>query len=133
MSVKDKIPHITDAEWPIMQVLWQADSATAAEIVREVTKQRGTSMRTVKTLIRRLMEKGAVEYKVDERDSRVYHYHAALDRDAVVKQKSNNLLRMAYNNEPSGLLLHFMRDYKLTDNEINMLEQILKAKKDEKE
>lgn len=128
-----KFPHITDAEWPIMQTLWQNDSATAAEIVSEVTKQRGTSMRTVKTLIRRLIEKGAVGYDVDERDSRIYHYHAMLDRDTVVKEKSNNLLKMVYGNEPSSLLVHFMRDCKLTSNEINMLEQILEAKKDEKE
>lgn len=132
MAIQENIPHITDAEWPIMQVLWQTDSATAAEIVGEVTKQRDISMRTIKTLIRRLIEKGAVNYRVDEYDSRVYHYHATLEKDIVVKKKSSKLLETVYGNNPSNLLVHFLRDNKLTNDEITMLEQILDAKKDEK-
>jgi hypothetical protein len=48
--------NITEAEWPIMSLLWKKGTATSAEIVQEIQRGRDVSMRTVKALINRLVE-----------------------------------------------------------------------------
>ncbi len=80
--------NITEAEWPIMKVLWLRPTATAAEIVAEVTGERAVAMRTIKTLIRRLVAKNAVGFEVDEHDSRLYHYRALVSKEEAMEEKN---------------------------------------------
>lgn len=51
---------ITDAELEVMEVLWQGEDLTLAQVKEGVTARKGWSGDTVKTLLRRLLEKGAV-------------------------------------------------------------------------
>jgi len=111
-----------------METLWDKGSATAAEIVEIVTSQRPAAMRTVKTLIRRLIAKGLVAFTVDEHDSRVYHYRALISREAGVTDKNHALLGLVYNNDVGELLANFARSADLTGEEISRLRKILEDK-----
>ena len=126
-----KSPDITEAEWPIMKVLWERDSATASEIVEEVTRERPVSMRTVKTLIRRLVAKDMIAFTVDERDSRVYHYRARLSREEGLARKNQTLLNLVYDNNPGELLAHFVKNANLDKKEIAELQALLRRKLEE--
>ena len=88
-------------------------------------------MRTVKTLIRRLMAKKAVDFRVDERDSRIYHYRALVSKEDIVGSKGSNFMGLVYGNDPLEMLTGFVTDAKLSKAEIEKLEAILKAKKAE--
>lgn len=122
---------ITEAEWPIMKVLWAKDMATAAEIVDSVTRARKVSMRTVKTLIRRLIAKGLVAYAVDEHDARVYHYRALISREEGVRDKNLSLLNLVYEGKAGDLLAHFVENATLSSGEIDRLRRQLDEKKAE--
>lgn len=130
MTVKGKI-NISEAEWPIMEKLWSVPTATAAQIVDAVTRVRQISMRTVKTLLRRLIAKGAVGYELDPRDARVYHYLALLRREEVVERKNKSFLEQLYGNSVSGMLAHFIKNSDLTQVEIAALKEILARKEKE--
>ena len=59
--MKAKSP-ISDAEAEVLGVLWSADSpVTTAEICRQISEKKGWDRSTVRTLIRRLVEKRAIE------------------------------------------------------------------------
>ncbi len=122
---------ITEAEWPIMEKLWQGPTATAAAIVKEVTGGRQISMRTVKTLLRRLVAKGAVGYEVDPRDSRVYHYKALLRREEVLARKNEFFLDQLYGSSVSEMLSHFIKNSNLSREEIEGLKAVLAGKEKE--
>lgn len=111
-----------------MEVLWRQGSATASEIVDEVTARREVAMRTVKTLIRRLIAKKLVGFTVDEHDSRIYHYQPLITREAGVADKNQSLLDMVYNNDVGELLANFVRGSELTGQEIENLRRILAEK-----
>ncbi|UQZ89996.1 CopY/TcrY family copper transport repressor [Deltaproteobacteria bacterium Smac51] len=125
--MKEKI-NITEAEWPIMEVLWLRPTATAAEIVEQVTSSRQVSMRTVKTLIRRLIAKDAVAFEVDAHDSRIYHYRALVLRPEVMEGKNKSFLGQLYGNSVSEMLSHFITNSDLKKEEIEHLQAILKQK-----
>ena len=128
MNTMEKTYNITESEWPIMLVLWERGSATAAEIVAEVTSGRDVSMRTIKTLLRRLIAKKAVAYAIDPDDSRIYHYRPIVSRDAAVRQKSRSFLAQVFQNRVSDLLVNFVQEGDLSDEEIKRLQDILKKK-----
>jgi predicted transcriptional regulator len=120
--------NITESEWPIMRVLWDKGTATASEIVETVMGERDVSMRTIKTLLRRLIAKRAVAFDVDADDLRVYHYRPLIPRDAAVRQKSDNFLTQIYQNNIGDLLAHFVKSDDISEDEIRKLQELLKAK-----
>lgn len=124
-------PRITEAEWPIMKFLWERGSATAAEIVAEVEKTRPVSMRTTKTLIRRLISKGMVGYSVDEKDSRVYHYRPLITQAEGVGEKNQAILDLVYEGKAGELLAHFVENARLDAGEIDRLRALLDKKRGE--
>ncbi len=123
--------RITEAEWPIMEKLWKNATATAAEIVEEVTRNRPVAMRTVKTLLRRLVAKDAVGYEVDPRDSRVYHYRALVTREEALARKNVNFLDQLYGSSVSEMLSHFIQTSDLSREEIEDLKAVLARKEQE--
>jgi len=123
--------QITGAEWPIMEALWNGGTLTAAEIVHAVTARTGSSMRTVKTLLRRLVAKGAVRYTVDAHDARVYHYTPAVRREACVERRAQALLGPVFAQDSGEMLLHFIRDARLSRTEIERLEALLQKKRED--
>src|SRR5690349_21414521 len=54
------IPQISDAEWEVMKAVWEAAPLTAGEVVERVEAEQKWKPRTVKTLLNRLVKKGAV-------------------------------------------------------------------------
>lgn len=120
--------NITEAEWPIMCVLWEKGTCTSAEIIEEVMREKEVTKRTLKALLNRLLAKKIVSYTRDEVDSRVYHYEALVSRDAAVKSKSSSFLGMVYDNNPVSLLTNFVRSAKLSPDDITRLYALLKEK-----
>lgn len=127
--MEGKGANITEAEWPIMAFLWRRETATAAEIVDEVLRDRDISMRTVKSLLGRLVAKGAVAYTVDPADARVYHYRAAVARDEAVGAKKRVFLGTVFDNNPLDLLAHFVNEADLSPRDLDELRAILDKKR----
>jgi len=114
-----------------MEVLWGRESATAAEIVAEVVRDRPVAMRTVKSLIRRLIAKRMVGFTIDGHDSRVYHYRPLISKREGVEHKNRSLLDLVYNNDVGELLANFVRNADLSRSEIEQLQRLLKEKQGE--
>lgn len=127
-----KKPNITEAEWPIMEVLWEKRTASSSEIIDKVTQNHHISARTVKALINRLLTKKAITFSRDEHDARLYHYWAAVSRNDLTKEKNKSLLSMVYGNNPMKLLTRFVRDAKLSPEEIAELHELLDEKDNRK-
>lgn len=120
---------ISQAEWPIMDALWDKGTATAAELVAAVSAGRDISMRTIKTHIRRLVDKGAVGYAIDPGDSRIYHYRPLVTRAEAVQTRKHSILGDLFGSDPAALLDHFVEDGSLTDEEFAKLQRLLRRKR----
>src|SRR5206468_1477883 len=53
-------PRISDAEWQVMQVVWERKAATAAEVIAALAGRTGWQHRTIRTLLARLVDKGVL-------------------------------------------------------------------------
>ena len=79
--MKKKIPNIAESEWRVMQVLWGSGPLTANDVVNALSGEVKWKPRTIKTLISRLVKKGAV--KVTEEGYR-YRYSAAVNESTCI-------------------------------------------------
>ncbi len=121
------IPHITDAEWEVMKVLWAGAPRTANEIVQMLEGARDWNPKTVRTLIKRLTEKGAVGY---EADGRIYRYYPLVQEEECVKSETRSFLKRVYGGAMRPMLAHFIRDEQLSREDLDELRKLLDERKD---
>ena len=124
--MKKELPRISDSEWRVMQVLWEHGPQTANDVVNVLSGEVNWKPRTIKTLISRLVKKGAV--KVTEEGYR-YRYSAAVDESACVRSETKTFIRRVYQGTMTPALARFLEDANLSDQEIEDLQKILDKKK----
>ena len=85
-----KLPKISESEWLVMQVLWSKSPLTANEVVKALTGRTKWKPKTIKTLITRLMKKGALKFK---KQGRKYMYYPAVSKDECVHMERRSFVR----------------------------------------
>ncbi len=114
--------QITDAEWEVMQSVWEADDQTPAEIIARVQPLRERSHRTIRTLLARLVDKGAVTVRVDGSQ---YLYSAAVSRDDCVRAAAKSFSQRFFAGDLKSLLMHFVERESLSEQEASELRERL--------
>ena len=106
---------IADAELPIMKVLWEKGTITSPEIFKDMEGNKST----LKTLLQRLVTKGAVS--VDETSPRAYLYTAVLSESEYVSTQSKSFVEKVFDGNINKMLLNFIKEEKVTKEEIQHL------------
>jgi BlaI family penicillinase repressor len=125
-----RLIQISDAEWVVMEVLWRSGNATAADVIAHLADVKTWNHRTVRSLITRLVEKGALEARPA---GHRYAYRPAVRRDKCVRQESQSFLEKVFAGDAAELLVHFVRHAKITPQEIERLRKLLDEKQSENE
>ncbi len=120
-------PPITDAEWEVMNVLWDRAPLTAIEVADAVAGRTQWHPKTVKTLLGRLVRKGVLRYRTE---GNRYVYSPAIPRQRYVRQESASFLDRVFGGETAPMLLHFVRNTRLSAEEIEELRRILDEKQE---
>ena len=118
--------RISGAEHQIMEVLWRDSPLTAAEVYARVPREREWSDRTVKTLLGRLLAKGALSH---EEEGRRYLYRPAVAREDYVARESRALLDRLFGGSVSPLVAHLAARDDLSPRDIAEIEALLNALK----
>ena len=123
-----KLPKISESEWLVMRVLWSKGSLTANEVVKALTGKTKWKPKTIKTLITRLMKKGAVKF---EKEGRKYRYYPAVSQAECVRMERRSFVRRVYGGTTRPMLAAFLEDAKLSAEDISELRKILEQKEGE--
>lgn len=115
-------PKISEAEWDVMNVVWEDHPITAQDVYDQLQARTGWALRTVKTLLARLVKKGALGYEVD---GKRYRYHARVNREECVRAESASFLQRVLAGSASPALAYFVREGRLSPQEIQELRELL--------
>lgn len=118
--------RISDAEHAVMEVLWDESPLTAQDVTERVDPSRAWSAATVKTLLGRLLGKGAVQHEVD---GRRYLYSPAVAREDYVAGESRKLIDRLFGGKLTPLVAHLAERDELSRQDIDEIEALLKALK----
>ena len=116
------VPQISDAEWDVMKVVWDRQPVPASDVVERLAAERGWAPRTVKTMLNRLVAKGALAYDVE---GKRFLYRATVKRDACVRHESRSFLSRVFGGAVAPAVVHLLEHSKLTPDEIEQLRQVL--------
>ncbi len=115
--------RISDAEHAVMEVLWIKSPLSAQDIAAGCAKAQGWSLPTVKTLLSRLVTKGAVRTKSE---GRKFLYTPLIERTDYVAGESGRLINRLFGGRLSPLVAHFAEHEKLSAKDIEEIEALLK-------
>ena len=126
LSGKSKPERISEAEFAVMEALWELSPMSAAEVCDTVCAERGWSMPTVKTLLSRLVTKKAI---ATEPDGRRFLYSPLIQREDYLGTESRRLVDRLFGGSAAGLFAHLAEQEALDDSDIAKIEQLLKELK----
>ncbi|WP_394727952.1 BlaI/MecI/CopY family transcriptional regulator [Altererythrobacter sp. GH1-8] len=118
--------RISEAEYAVMEVLWQKSPATAFDVSNAIAFDRGWSLATVKTLLGRLVQKGAIATRPD---GRRYLYSPLIERADYVGGESRRLVDRLFGGSAAGLFAHLAEQEALTEDDLAKIESLLKELK----
>ena len=118
--------RISDAEHAVMEVLWDEAPLAAADVAERVGPERGWSVKTVKTMLSRLLAKGALAH---EEEGRRYLYRPTISREDFVARESSKLLDRMFGGRVTPLVAHLAERDRLTAKDMEESEALLNALK----
>ena len=121
--------QISEAESVVMEILWQRSPRYADDVVAELSDTRQWAEPTIKTLLNRLLKKGAVRAA---KEGRRYRYHAVLRRADWVDGQSRGLLDRLFGGRVAPLVAHFNEQQTLSRKDIAELRRLLEGLDDER-
>ena len=123
---ESKPERISEAEHAVMEVLWDKNPATAADVSDALADQRGWSLATVKTLLGRLVQKQAISASPD---GRRYLYAPLIARSDYIGTESKRLVDRLFGGRAASLVAHLADQEALTEDDLAEIEALLKELK----
>lgn len=119
----NQIPRISEAEWEVLKVLWASSVPMSAnEVIDKLSEYTDWSPKTVRTLLTRLVQKEAV---LINQTGKVYTYVPLVDEEQCVQAETQSFLKRIYGGALKPMLVHYLKEEKLTKDDIEELKNIL--------
>jgi BlaI family penicillinase repressor len=124
-----EIPKISEAELEIMKVLWEKSPQTANEVIDMLEEKMDWKPKTIRTLINRLVQKEALTYHQEK--GRMYEYYPLVSQESYIQVETKSLLKRFCGASFKPLIVNFLKEEKLSSEDINELKQILEEKNEQ--
>lgn len=118
-------PSISEAEFQVMKVIWGKSPVSTTEVVTELEKTTDWKPKTIQTLLSRLVKKDVLSFK---REGRVFVYTPLVKESDYLSQESDSFLKRFYNGTLNAMVVNFLDQDGLSDDEIERLREILEKR-----
>lgn len=127
MAKQRVIPKISETEWEVMRVVWLRHPVTAAEIIERLeAADPSWHPKTARTLLARLVKKGAIDY---EADGKSYVYAPRVTEAECIAAAGQSFLERVFGGALKPMLAHFVEQTPLSAEDVQELEELLRKKK----
>jgi len=114
--------QISEAESIVMEVLWRGSPRSSEEVIAELSREQDWQASTIKTLLGRLVKKGAVAVA---KSGRRFSYSPVLTREAWVRGQSSSLVERVFDGRLAPLIAHFTETHKLSRKDLAEVKRLL--------
>lgn len=120
--MNDLASRISTSELAVMEVLWELGEPAPIALIRSrLEEERGWDGSTIKTLLRRLCEKGAVQ---GEKQG-VFYYRPLLSREDYQSWSTQSLIQRVYRGSARELVASLVQADQLTAQDLEELRALL--------
>ncbi|MFD1206240.1 penicillinase repressor BlaI [Sporosarcina contaminans] len=124
-----EIPNISESEWEVMNVLWDKAPLTANDVITSLQERTDWKPKTVRTLLDRLVHKKVIGVN---KDQRVYTFFPLYSQDECQRAEARSFVKRIYGGTLKSMLVQFVEDDSLSEEEIQELRSILNEKPNKK-
>lgn len=117
--------QISDAEWIVMNLIWESAPIDASQVIDQLGEANCWSAATIKTMLHRLVKKQALSHEVD---GKRYIYRSNVRRHDCIRKASRSFLDRVFGGDAAPALLHLVKNSKLSADEVAELRQLLDSK-----
>jgi BlaI family penicillinase repressor len=118
---------LSKAEWKVMKIVWELQKAMAREVYTIAGEQYSWTPATVKTLLKRLVDKG---YVSTTRVGNGFVYRPAKTALSTFQSAADTLMTNAVEGVTGPLLVHMVERTSLSEDDLNSLQKLIDAKKE---
>ena len=118
----------TAAEWKVLRIVSERGTCAARDVVAEAADEHGWSASTVKTLLRRLVDKG---HLTTRRVGNSFLYKASRSASRSLRKAADALLENAAEGTVAPLLAYLVKKSRLSSDELEDLRELLDRKESE--
>ena len=119
-------PALSAAEWHVMKVVWEFGPLAARDLYAHLTDSQSWGYATVKTLLRRLVKKGWLDF---EQVGNSYLYRAAVRRDKAVGAAIGEFSGRVLDGVLAPFVAYLAKQDQLTGDDLDQLEQIIQQQR----
>ena len=125
------LPQISEAEYEVMRIVCKYTPINTNEVTDKLTKTTEWSPKTIHTLLKRLVNKGALTY---EKERRIFVYTPLVQEEEYINEQSTSFLNRFFSGNVTSMFSSFLDHDQLSPSEINELRSLLseKAQKEER-
>ncbi|MGN6710395.1 BlaI/MecI/CopY family transcriptional regulator [Anaerocolumna jejuensis] len=120
-----KLPQISEAEYEVMKVIWEAAPVSTNEVTDKLVQSTDWSPKTIQTLLKRLVQKGAVSYR---KESRVFVYTPLVKQTEYLEHENSHFLQRFYNGNFASMLTSYLDNDSFSEKELDELRELLKQR-----
>ncbi len=120
-----KVAEISPAEWEVMRIVWTKNGAYSRDLIDMLQDKRQWSASTVKTLLRRLVNKGMLE---TTREDRRFKYNATVSESTAMNTTAEQLFDNLCAMKRGTTLLDLVANTTLSQGDIEALQAKLTEK-----
>lgn len=117
--------RLTEAEWEVMAIVWERAPVPAATVAELLENRKQWTLATVRTLLRRLVNKGALGQQAE---GKRYLYTPLATMDECARHESETFLGRVLGRASSVPILHLVQKADLSAEDIQELRRILREK-----
>jgi predicted transcriptional regulator len=121
---RKKSPNLTEAEFRLMDVVWEKGEATVSEVAEALPRELGLAYNTVLTTMRILEEKGFLRH-TKSKEGRAFVYRAVVGRDEASRSAVRYLVSRFFRNSPELLVLNLLENEELSRKELGRIRALL--------
>lgn len=118
--MQEDVIKLFDSELKVMDILWKEGVVPAKHVAELLTRELGWNKNTTYTLIKRCINKGAIE-----RTEPDFMCRALIDRETVQEAETNELINKIFDGSANNLFASLLSRKKLSAGEIEKLKKIV--------
>lgn len=112
---------LSKSEEQLMQYLWELENAFLSDLLEKYPEPKPASS-TVATLLKRMKDKGYIDY---EQMGRSRRYYPLVKKSDYFSKHINSLIKKYFNDSASTFASFFTRETDLSDDELEELQKII--------
>ncbi len=118
----NQLPQISEAEYEVMKVLWNDAPISTNEVTDKLVKTTNWNPKTIHTLLKRLVQKGAATYR---KEGRVFVYTPLVEKKEYLTKENDHFLNRFYNGKISSMVTNYLNSDYVSSEDLAELRKLL--------